>query len=363
MLNFTTLSIYLSKSYIKYFTIVLLLITGMLVLSNVFDVLHKFKTIYIPSKLIWKLVLYKIPYLLGEISPLLSFISMLFFLRQLTKYNELVIILCSGTHIWKIFIVPVVITFLIGAIFVAVINPIGSYGLQKYEKLERSLINKKHSDFIVTKSGILFFEEYSGTNRVIQAESINLATKELKGITILFIDSNNSLLQRIDADKAILNNGNFQLFKLTDNFNDGSQEYDNLTIPTNLSMNEFIGRFISPEMISVWNLKSYINKFTKFGLPITNYKVHYYKLLFKPLVMICLVVFASCFISLKQRTNSQATVLIRGLIWGFVVYSLLEVLVRILISKNIDPIFAILLPHFFLIFISNFAILHIHEAL
>lgn len=363
MLNITTLSLYLSKSYIRYFTTILLVITGALVLSNVFDVLHKFKTIHIPSELIWKLVLYKIPYLLGEISPLLSFVSMLFFLRQLTKYNELVIILCSGHHIWKIFIVPVVVTFLIGVIFVAVVNPIGTYGLQKYEKLERSLINKKHSDFIVTKSGILFFEEYRGTNRVIQAESINLATKELKEVTILFVGDDNSLLKRIDADNAILNDGNFRLFKLTVNVNDDSQEYDDLTIPTNLSMNEFTGRFISPEMISIWNVKSYINKFTKFGLPITNYKVHYYKLLFKPFIMVSVVVFASCFISLQQRTNSQTKVLIRGLIWGFVVYSLLEVLARILISKNIDPIFAILLPNFFLICVSKFAILHIHEAL
>ena len=362
MINLKTLSIYLLTSYIRYFIAVLLVVTGALILSNIFDVLQKFKTIHIPSELIWKLVLYKIPYLLGEISALISFVSMLFFLRQLTKYNELVIILCSGNHIWKVFIVPVVTTFLIGIIFVAVVNPIGTYGLQQYEKLERSLINKKHRDFIIIQSGLLFFEEYNGTNRIIQAESINLTTKELKEVTILFIDSGNSLLKRIDADSAILNDGNFKLLKLTITTDDNSQEYEDLTIPTNLSMNDFTGRFISSEMISIWNIKSYIDKFTKFGLPVINYQVHYYKLLFKPFVMVSIVIFASCFISLKQRTNTQAKVLARGLICGFAVYSLLEIFLRVLISNGIDPIFAILLPNFFLICISNFVILHLHEA-
>ena len=362
MINLKTLSIYLFTQYIRYFIAVLLIITGALILSNIFDVLQKFKTIHISTNLIWKLVLYKIPYLLGEIATLISFISMLFFLRQLTKYNELVVILCSGIHIWKIFIVPVVTTFLIGIIFVMVLNPIGTYGLQKYEKLERTLTNKRHHDFIVMQSGLLFFEEYNAGNRVIQVKSINLATGELKDLTILFVDSNNYLIKRIDADSAILSDGYLKLVTLKITTDNDSKEYKNLTIPTNLSISNFTERFVPSEMISIWNIKSCINKFTKFGLPIINYQIHYYKLLFKPLIMIATVIFASCFMSLTQRGNTQVKVLAGGLFGGFVIYSLLEIFLRILVSNGIDPIFSVLLPIFFLIFISNFAILHLHET-
>jgi len=362
MINFNTLFTYLFKLYLGYFIAVLVIISGALVLSNIFDVLQKFKTIHVPTNLVWKLVLYKIPYLLGEIASLISFISTLFFLRRLTKYNELVTILCSGHPIWKIFIIPVIAAFLIGVIFVTIVNPIGVYGLQKHEKLEKILTKKNQGNFIVAQSGLLFFEEYNKENRIIQAKSMNITTKELKDLTILFVDSNNNLLKRIDANSAILSEGNFKLISSIVITNDDSIIHDNLTIPTNLSIGNFTDRFIVPEMISIWKIKSSINKFLKFGLPIINYQIHYYKLLFKPLTMVSTVILASCFISIRQRDNSQVKMLVSGLFLGFIIYSLIEIFLRILVYKGIEPILAVLLPTFFLMFISNFIILHSHKT-
>jgi lipopolysaccharide export system permease protein len=336
---------------------------GVLVLSNIFDVLQKFKAIYIPSDLFWKLVLYKVPYLINEVSTLISFISMMLFLIRLIKYNELLTILGSGIPIWRVLIIPVVAALLLGALVLIVLNPIGTYGLRKYETLEAKLTKKRHGGFLVVQQGgILLCEEYNEDNRLIMARSINVISKELKDVTILFIDSSNHFLKRIDAESAILSDNELKLKDIEVITDNDIEKYGRLTIPTGLSINNFIERFAMPEMIPVWELPSSINKFLKSGVPVINYQIYYYKQLLKPIMMVATVILACCFISLRQRDNSQNKMLVSGLVTGFVIYSLVEVALRVLASNNIQPFLAVLLPIILIILISNFVVLHFNQA-
>ncbi len=116
MINLKTLSWYLTKLYSKCFFIILFLLIGLLIISNVFDLLHKFKNIYVPFSFFWRLILYKIPYLLGQVSSLISFTAMLFFLRNLTKNNELTAMLSSGIHIWQVLVIPCIVTLMLGIV-------------------------------------------------------------------------------------------------------------------------------------------------------------------------------------------------------------------------------------------------------
>ena len=363
MIKFKTISIYLFRLYCRYFLVVSLVLMGVLVLSNIFDVLQKFKAIHIPSHIFWKLVLYKIPYLMNEISTLISFISMMFFLIRLIKYNELLIIFSNGIPIWRVLIIPIIAALLLGAFILIILNPLGTYALQKYEILESQLTKKKHSGFLVVpQGGILLSEEYKENNRLIMAKSIDIASKKLNDITILFIDSNNHFLKRINAMKGILTNNELQLKDITIITDNNIEKQRQVTIPTSLSINNFTERFALPEMINIWELPNSIKKFLKSGVPATNYQIYYYKQLLKPMMMVATVVLACCFISLRQRDNSQKKMLVGGLVTGFSIYSLLEIMVRVLASNGIQPFLSVLLPIFLIILISNFVILHFNQA-
>ena len=256
------------------------MLISILVLSNVFDILQKFKTTNLSTQFFWQLVLYKTPYLLSEIAPLISFISMLFFLRGLTRHNEMIIILCNGVPIWRVLMVPVVATLMFGIIIITMVGPIGAYGLNKYENLEAKLLKKRQNGVLVAPTGILFFEEYEDNNRIIQARTIDLARSELKNITFLFITNHHHFLKRIDAEQAILNDGQFNLSNLKVFTDNSTEELASLVLPTSLTINDFIDNFIPPERINIWNLYGAINRMFKSGLPILHYLIYYYKLLF-----------------------------------------------------------------------------------
>ncbi|WP_341794732.1 LptF/LptG family permease [Rickettsia endosymbiont of Rhinocyllus conicus] len=361
MINLKTLSWYLAKLYFKCFFIILSILIGLLIISNLFDLLQKFKNMYVPFDFFWRFILYKVPYLLNQVSALISFTSMLFFLRNLTKNNELTAILSSGIHIWQVLIIPCIVTLILGIVFTTILNPIGALGLQKYDLLEAKLTKKTHNEAVISKSGLLFFEALNGKNQIIQTQFINISEKKLNNITVLFIDNNNNFLKRIDALYGIIENKSLHLNRVKVFTKDSTEAHNNLTIPTNLSVNSLVNKFTHPEMVSIWNLPKLIDELLNSGLPITNYQVYYYKQLFKPAMMIATIILASCFISLKQRDNSQEKILILGLFSGFIVYSLSEILLKVLTYNNLSLIAAILLPSMLIFFISNFIILHYKE--
>jgi len=360
-MNLKTLSLYLLRLYSAYFIGILLLLIGVFILSNIFDILQKYKSTYIQSHFFWKLTIYKIPYLLNEVASLASFVAMLFFIRRLTKYNELLTISISGIHIWRILMPAVCATFVFGIILIAVVNPIGIVGLKKYEILENKLTHKKSIDLTLSQSGLLFFELYNEEDRIIQSQAINIQQNKLTQLIILFVNSNNYLIKRIDAQNAFLKDNTFILNKVKIHTDDKLETYESLIIPTNLSINKLVSNLVSPEMISIWDLPNSITQLTKSGLPVTNYQIYYYKQLFKPIMMVATVIMASCFISLKQRDNSQGKILIIAIFIGFTVYSLLEMLIKILAYNRFEPYLAVFLPNILIILISNYIILHMQE--
>ncbi len=362
MINYPTLTLYLAKKFSKQFLIVSCIIICVLFITNAFDVLQKFKSTHLKLDDFWKLITFKIPYLFNEISSLIGFISTLLFLRNITKMNELIVILSSGISIWRVFTIPITVTFLTGFIILFVINPIGTYGLQEYQKLEAKITETPNLDFIISQSAIFFFEKFAGTNRIIQAKSINANKKTLLDVTILILDKHNNLTKRIDTPTVVLKAGAFKLFFPKITYRDSSEQLDQLNIPTNLSIDNLMQRFIPPEMIPIWNLNDSIDKFAESGLAVTRYQLYYYKQLFKPIIMVAMSYIACWFISLNIRDNSSVKVAVFGLLLSICTYFFLEITLHILAYSGLHSIFAILLPILFIILISNFVILHFQEA-
>jgi len=362
MINYPTIIKYLALRFSWYLFLISFVIIIVLFISNAFDVLQKFKSVYLTPSDFWLLILLKIPFLFNELSTIIGFVSTILFLRYLSSSNELITIIGSGIPIWRIFAIPIIASFLFGISLIAIINPLGTFGFNQYDKIESRLNNTPQSSFLISSSGIFFYEHYENTNRIIQAKSINAVKKSISEITILIIDNQNQLIKRIDAPTAVLDDGRFVLHHPLISTPADTSSSATLSLPTNLSINNLIQSFRPPEMISIWHLPESIDKISNSGLPILNYQLHFFKQLFKPLSMAAMVLLACWFLSLNNRDNSAVKNVILALIIGLFTYFLLEITLHILAYGGLAPIFATLLPILFIILISNFVILHFQEA-
>lgn len=362
MINYKTLTKYLTKLYIKQFFIASVVIISVLITTNTFDILQKFKSSNISATEFWELIFLRVPFLFNEVSALVCFIATFLFIRILTKQNEFIIILSSGVPAWRVFIVPILTSFFLGFIVLSVIGPVGSYALKSYGKLEKKINKIPEFNFKISQSGIFFFENFAGNNRIIQARSINATEPSLSDITILLIDQHNNLQKRIDAKKAILKTGNFTLINSTITENNSSKVVDKLNFPTKLSIDNLIQRFSPPEEIPIWNANNVIDRLIQSGFDVTKYQIYYYKQLFKPMTLMAISCIACCFVSLNTRNNSNVKIASSALITGVCVYFFLQMSLRILTFSGITPMLATLLPILFIILIGNFVILHFQEA-
>lgn len=362
MFKLKTLVHYVFRLYSGYFAAIFLIIAGVLILSCAFDILQKFKSVTIPAGVFWKFVLYKVPYLLNETMVLISFISTLFFWQSLVKYNELLIILSSGVPFWRILGVAALTSFFFGLLTIMVLNPIGTYGLGRYEQLSAKLNNKRQSDVIKIEEGLLSFEKYEDSRRLIQARSLNIDAKELYDVNIIFIDKKNAFLKRIDAGRAKLDEGVIKLSSAKIITKTDLEDSIDMVIPTKLTISDFKDSLVSPEVVSFWELPALITKLSNSGITVTNYQIYYYKQLFKPMTMVAMIILASCFIRLEGRGNVNIARLGMATFVGIITYFLLEIIIKLLAYNGIAPMASVLLPIFLIIFISNFLVLHLQEA-
>jgi lipopolysaccharide export system permease protein len=231
-------------------------------------------------------------------------------------------------------------------------------GLQKYESIITKITANQPNNLVISKSGIIFYENYNGKKRIMQAGSIDVADSLLSNLTILFINDKNNLLKRIDAKQGVLTDNNLLLTSVTITDNNKSEKYESFVIHTNLSISKLLNNYTNPEMISIWNLPELIQQLGDSGLPVSSYQIYYYKQLFKPIIMSASVMLAACFFSLKQRDNSQTKILIIGLATGLIIYSMAEVILKVLSYNAIPAYLAVLLPNIFILFLSNFVIMH-----
>lgn len=359
MIFYLTLSKYLAKGFLWYLSLVFLALFAILFVSGAFDILQKFKFVYLNPKDFWLLILFKIPFLLAEISTILVFISALLFLRYLIFTNQLVVIISSGISIWRVFAIPLLISFFVGVVVSGVLNPLAVMSLKKYDRIDARVNNEPQNKVVVSESGIFFYEKHQNKNRIIQAKSVFPEDYRLQEVTILILDSANQLIERIDAKKAFLVDGIFDLYSASI-FTKGQTSYlDEMTLATNLSISSLIQRFIPPEMFSVWDLPDVIEKMSVSGMPIIAYELQFYKQFFKPLAMVAMVFLAFWFVDLNIRSNKTFKTTAVTLLTGFVGYFFLEISSRILAYGGVSSVYAVLLPIIFVILISNFIILHL----
>ncbi|KAF8818389.1 YjgP/YjgQ family permease [Rickettsia endosymbiont of Cardiosporidium cionae] len=351
--------------FLYYLLIVSLIAVFIIIIANSFDTLQKFKSYEVPASIFWQLIMLKIPHIINEISSLIGFISTVFFLNHILNTNELLIVLTNKISMLQIIIITVVIVILWN-ILLLLLDPIAVTSIAKYDSIASVIIKNKNNNFIISKSKIYFLETINGIKRFIQANSINQNQNKIYGATILEFDHQNSLKQRLDADVLEISGSILKIFNTTISINNinGAEmlKHEILYVPTSLSIDNMVSQIIKPERLTLWNLKSQINRLIKLGIPETNYKICYYKKLFRPILAASMVLIAFCYTKVSRTKTKKNYVMVIKLISGVMIYFMSEIIIKILVYSGLHPIFSIGLLIISIIGISNFIILHSNET-
>lgn len=358
------LFLYLTRNFLFYFFSTTGLLSICIFFVGIFDSINRLKNTVSISNIIYVSLL-KLPYLISELLPLIMLIALIFLYENLSKKNEIVVLFSGGISVWKMLQPILFISFLLSIIGITVLQPFGAKNLNKQTNLEKKYSNQSNNKVIgLSDSGIYLFEQINDQKRVISASYIYVDEKKLENISILFFDINNNFKYRIEAKEAVLEdkviNFSSDAYKIMENGKAYHAIEDQVT--TTLDLDTIIKRFESPETISFWSLQELSKNLTNSGINAERFINYYYKLLYRPIYGIAIILLATCFLSVNPRARYGIKSVGVGIIVGFIIHSSREIGAAYLTAHDISIFVSQLLPALIVMIASTIILINKFES-
>lgn len=359
---------YLVKQLVVNFLSVLMMIVGVIMLFELVELLRRTSgRDDISFAFVMEMAITKLPRTVEMVFPFVVMIAAMATFWKLSKSNEFVIIRASGVSIWG-FLTPVMAaTFAIGAVNVALVNPISAQMYDMYETLEYRFKSKNPTAILFSSQGLWLREAIDKDNvAVLQAKSVRQENDGLllRDITLLEMNRQSRPGQRIEAFAAKLDNGYFEL-KDVKVFKAGepTKVLNSLRYQTTLDEERIKENFVAPEAISFWDLPDTIRFYEKAGFSAQRHRLRYLSLVVSPFLLCAMVLVAAVFaLRPNNRRGGMMLLIVGGISTGFIVYFLSQLVYAFGLNGYIPVLLAVWTPTLIVALIGVSVLLHMEDG-
>jgi lipopolysaccharide export system permease protein len=264
------------------------------------------------------LTLLRTPTVSEQVLPFcVLFGSMAVFLN-LTRKLELLVARASGVSVWQFLAPPLLIAVLIGIASVVLFNPLSATMKQRADKIEAVLFNQEGQG----SNNALWFRQTSVDGEaIVRADQGKDGNNSLIGVTIYAYDAKGRFEQRINAARATLHPGYWQLTDADVTAPAQPLEhYGTYLLATNLAPGEVTESSMSAEAVPFWDLPALRDETESAGLDASGYRLQYQTLLARPLFLVAMTLIAAAFSLRFFRFGGIAKFVSGGVAAGFVLY-------------------------------------------
>lgn len=281
---------------------------------------------------------FRIPNILQETVPFVALFSGMTALISLNRRSELVVTRAGGMSVWQ-FLQPFVLgAFIFGVLTVIALNPLAAWGTKAAEALEAELGGGSSS----SRSAISIpwlRQIHDGDDAIIGARSVQDNGATLLNVSVIHFDKAGTIVSRQDATSAKLEDGYWLLKGVTETRVGAlPRRVETAQLRTNLKP-EFVQEALTKaDSIQFFDLRHKIEVAKSFGFPTYGMETQFHSMLALPLLLVAMTLIAAS-VSLKfSRFNQSRSVILGGILSGFVLY-VVTVLVKAFGSSGIVPPF------------------------
>ena len=314
--------------------------------------------------LLFEMAALKLPHTAQEVLPFaILFGTMLAFWR-LTRNHELVVARAAGVSVWQFLTPAVLVAFLIGLVAVTIFNPIASLTEAAYEKLESHILRQGSDQLSLSNSGLwLRQSDESGNQILIHARKIASQQLVLDSVTLFFFNDLTRFGSRVDAQNARLEEGDWVI---QDGIrwipNQPPQPFDEMHLATTLTPRKIEESFASPDTMSFWDLPGFISLLERSGFPAQRHRLHFNVLLARPFLLCAMVLVAATFSLRMQRRGGATLMIVGGVISGFLLYFISDVVFALGLSTKIPVSLAAWTPTVVSLIFGTSTLLHLEDG-
>ncbi|MEM9669321.1 MAG: LptF/LptG family permease [Pseudomonadota bacterium] len=238
----------------------------------------------------------KLPQLIEQSLPFAVLVASMLTFRRLSRSAELPVIRASGLSAWRFLFPSALLALLIGIVSTTGLSSLGAKATSAFENRRAELLDRQDPSLSVFDTGIWLRLGDDMSETIIKAGSVDDTGTRFQNVK--FIEQERDLTadaepmvfrRRIDAKRAILRDGFWQLEDLIENVPGApARPFDKLALPTEISQSDLIDRFAAPGTISFWQLPEHIEETKAAGLNPARYLVRWHSLLASPALMVAM---------------------------------------------------------------------------
>jgi lipopolysaccharide export system permease protein len=287
--------------------------------------------------------------LVGSIGALLS----------LNRKSELNVMRAGGMSVWQFLRPGLMVALVLGIVAVTLFNPLAASARSEAERLIAEAFGKEASLLATSGEGAWLRQDGVDGQSVMTARAVADQGLSLGGVTVLAFDKQGHFTERIDAERATLGDGYWELQRgIVSRPATEAQPFERYRVSTYLTR-EKVGDALGSEIsVSFWQLPSLIEVAERAGLSPYRYKMQYALLLSRPMLLIAMVILAAT-VSLRSfRSGGIQTMVLTGMVGGIGFFLLLEVSRQIGVAGLISPDTAVWVPIGLALLVSLTVLLH-----
>ncbi len=280
--------------------------------------------------------LMRMPFILQQLVPFIVLFSSMTTLIALNRKYELVVARSTGISAWQ-FLLPIGAgAFAFGLFALFVLNPLGAAGFEK-SSLTEALWRSGRGN-ASQSAGIPWLRQRVGEEEtIIGAHSVLGGGADLRDVVFYRLAPDQSIAERIDAERALLKDGYWDVTNAVRRPGDGAVEkVARLRIDTNLKVENIGEKLSRPETLAWYDLSGKITAARAFGYQVPAYRTQFHFLIASPALLVAMTLIAAT-VSLRfVRFGQSGLMILGGIVAGFLLY-VVTVLVKAFGSVGFLP--------------------------
>lgn len=277
--------------------------------------------------MVLKITLLNTPEGLYEMLPLVMILSSIALCLALARSSELVVARASGRAGLVSLLGPVTVALLVGALTVAVFNPIVAATSQRYHDLRELQDSGGTSTLSIGREGLWLRQGDTRGQTVIHADRSNPNATVLHDVTFLAYGADSGPVRRIRAESATLAKGqwvlrNAKIWPLVSGLNPETNAafHAELRLPSTLTQERIRDSFGKPSVVSIWDLPGFIDQLETAGFSARRHVVWMQMELARPLFLVAMVLLGAAFTMRHARSGRTGLSVMMALMLGFGLY-------------------------------------------
>lgn len=321
-----TLSRYFGVQLLSGFAAMFGIFVLLIFLADVVELLRRASSnTELPFSTIIGMGLLQTPWLAELALPFAVLFGALWTFIKLGRNHELTVTRASGVSVWQILAPCIGFTLILGIFAVGVYNPVSASMVASFERMEAKHLRGRPSLLAVSSSGLWLRQADSYGQSVIHALRAADQGAQLEDVIIFLYEGADKFVGRIDASRAQLRDGFWEIGEATLTGPGKTLEYKPAySLPTTLTRERIQESFASPQTLSFWSLPAFIKLLEDAGFSATRHRLHWHSIVSMPLLLCSMVLIAAIFAMRASARGGIGLVVAGTLLTGFILFFLTD---------------------------------------